>query len=67
MKLHEVLCKSEIVLPEPIVEPRNPELEARIQKLKKMVDQQQYDKMTKNVRAKGRDPDDSIGAQCKQL
>ncbi|KAI5712445.1 hypothetical protein M8J76_003550 [Diaphorina citri] len=47
--LHELISDEDIVLPEPEVLPRNPELEARIQRLKVQQMEREYKNMTKNV------------------
>lgn len=63
-RLYKLLEKCEIILPQPKVEPRNPELEARIQKLKKREEEKQYKAMTKNVDSvRARYPEDSIAYQ----
>ena len=48
-QFHKLISKCELVIPEPEYSPRNPELEARIQKLKNLQDQKEYDRMTDNV------------------
>lgn len=66
--LHKLLEGCEIVLPQPPVIERNPELEARIQRLKKEQEDRQYKAMTKNVdNVRMHHPDDSIGYQMKML
>lgn len=66
--LHELLKGCEIVLPEPEVLPRSPELEARCQRLRREQEVKAYRSMTKNVDA-GRvfEPEDSISYQLKQI
>lgn len=49
LHFHEVISKCELILPEPQMAPRNPELEARIQELKAQQEQKDYEKMTDNV------------------
>lgn len=62
--LHEILSRCEVVLPQLKVEPRNPELEARIQKLRKAEEERQYRVMTKNVDSvRVRHPEDTFAAQ----
>ena len=71
-EFNDLVSKCELILPQPEVAPRNPELEARIQKLKNQQAQREYDKMTDNV-----DPwrkmqilekdDKPIGQQSKQI
>lgn len=51
--LHQLLRKSEIYITPPPVIPRNPELEARCQRLRRQLKQKEYRKMTKNVDRKG--------------
>lgn len=66
--LHKLLEGCEIVLPQPPVIERNPELEARIQRLKKEQEEREYKAMTKNVdNVRVRHPDDSIGYQMKMM
>ncbi|KAK3925901.1 Transmembrane protein 199 [Frankliniella fusca] len=66
--LHKLLEGCEIVLPQPPVTERNPELEARIQRLKKEQEDREYKAMTKNVdNVRIRHPDDSIGYQMKMI
>merc|ERR1739844_184685 len=43
------ISKCELILPEPKMTPRNPELEARIEELKAQQEQRDYEKMTDNV------------------
>lgn len=48
--LHELADGSSVILPAPPPDPpRNQELEARVQKLRKEQEQRQYDKMVQNV------------------
>ena len=49
LQFHQLVSKCELILPEPKVAPRNPELEARIKKLKVKQEQREYEKMTGNV------------------
>lgn len=66
--LHELLEEADIKLPTPKHVPRNPELEARIQKLKAQQDAREYHAMTKNIDSSRRKfPDDSISYQMKQI
>lgn len=66
--LHEWLQKCQIELPEPPVIPRNPELEARVKRLKLEQQEREYQNMTKNVDAsRAKIPDESIASQCKSL
>lgn len=62
--LYKILEKCEIILPRPETEVRNPELEARIQLLKKKEEEKRYKSMTKNVDSvRVRHPEDSIAYQ----
>ena len=49
LHFHELIQNCDLIVPEPKEAPRNPELEARVQKLKKLQEQKEYDKMTDNV------------------
>lgn len=67
-KIHfyKLLEECNIILPELKIEPRNPELEARIQKLMKLEEERKYREMTKNVDSvRFRHPEDSIAYQGK--
>lgn len=64
--LHELLEEDDIKLPTPIITPRNPELEARTQKLRAQQDAIRYKAMTKNVDTTTMQlPEDSISYQSK--
>ncbi|KAF3422874.1 hypothetical protein E2986_01145 [Frieseomelitta varia] len=66
--LHELLEEDDIKLPTPKVTPRNPELEARMQKLRAQQNAIKYRAMTKNVDTTTRNlPEDSISYQMKQI
>lgn len=66
--LHELLEEADIQLPTPKLVPRNPELEARIQKLKAQQDAREYQAMTKSIDPSRRNfPEDSISYQSKTL
>ncbi|CAK9807108.1 Transmembrane protein 199 [Anthophora plagiata] len=66
--LHELLEKDDIRLPTPKLTPRNPELEARTQKLKAQQDAIRYRAMTKNVdNTIMKLPEDTISYQMKQI
>lgn len=66
LPLHELLTKWDIEVPEPPVIPRNPELEARIQRLKVEQEERDYRSMTRNVDAvRMKHPEETIGYQCK--
>ncbi|XP_076656607.1 vacuolar ATPase assembly protein VMA12 [Halictus rubicundus] len=66
--LHELLEGTDIRLPIPKVTPRNPELEARIKKLKAQQDAKEYQAMTKNVDSVRKHlPEDTISYQMKQI
>lgn len=49
---HEMMSGCEMVLPEPKFPPRNPELEARIKKLRAEQENREYRKMTENIDGK---------------
>ncbi|KAL7023846.1 hypothetical protein ACKWTF_012814 [Chironomus riparius] len=67
--LCDVLDKIEVKLPENEIVERNPELEARIQRLKAQQSNLEYNNMTKNVdgRRKAVEPTESIAYQMKQI
>lgn len=66
--LHELLEDSEVILPTPKITPRNPELEARIQKLTAQQNEREYRAMTKGVDPVRKElPEDSIAYQMKQI
>ena len=48
-KFHELMSGCEVVLPQPKFPPRNPVLEARVQKLKAQQENKDYWKMVENV------------------
>ncbi|XP_020278691.1 transmembrane protein 199 [Pseudomyrmex gracilis] len=59
---------SEVILPTPRETPRNPELEARIQKLTAQQNDREYQAMTKSVDSiRKYHPEDSIAYQMKQI
>lgn len=67
--LHKLLEGSELCLPTPVTPPRNPELEARVQKLKAQQLNRDYDRMTSDVdvcRARS-SPFTKVGAEVRQL
>lgn len=73
---HEWLANCTIELPKPPITPRNPELEARVQRLKLEQQERDYQSMTRNVDSvRVKYPDESIASQgnlftylfCKQL
>ncbi|XP_014252578.1 transmembrane protein 199 [Cimex lectularius] len=67
-KFHELITGSEILLPKPAEIPRNPELEARVKRLRAEQDERDYKKMTKNVdNVRVRHPEDSIKYQVDQM
>ncbi|KAM9525767.1 transmembrane protein 199 isoform 2-T2 [Guaruba guarouba] len=49
LRLHELLEGSELHLPEPPVPPRNPELEARLERIKARLANREYRRMTRDV------------------
>lgn len=63
---HDLIIGCDIKLPQPVAEPRNQELEARIQRLKAEQANREYQAMTKNVDAvRRREPEESIAYQSK--
>lgn len=63
---HDLMIGCDIKLPQPIAEPRNQELEARIQRLKARQADREYRDMTKNVDAvRFREPEETIAFQSK--
>lgn len=68
LPLHELLTKWDVEVPEPPVIPRNPELEARVQRLKVEQEERDYRSMTKNVDSvRIKHPEESIGYQMKMM
>lgn len=66
--LHELMQDSELVLPENEILERNPELEARCQKLRKAQEAKEYEAMTRNVdNVRTHMPQDTISFQMKQI
>lgn len=64
--LHELFDDSDVILPMPKETPRNPELEARIQKLKAEQNTREYQSMTKSIDSMRKFlPEDSIAYQSK--
>lgn len=64
--LHELLEGSKLVLPQNEIIERNPELEARCQRLRREQDERSYKTMTKNVDcSRTHAPDDTISYQSK--
>ncbi|RUS82352.1 hypothetical protein EGW08_009867 [Elysia chlorotica] len=52
--LHEMIEGADLVPQQPVLPPRNPELEARIQKLKIEEENKEYERMTRNVQSRGK-------------
>ncbi|XP_036673028.3 uncharacterized protein [Drosophila suzukii] len=66
--LHQLIESCELILPENEMKPRNPELEARCQRLRAEQHNRDYLKMTKNVDAGLKNyPEDTISYQIKSL
>uniref|UniRef100_U5ERK7 Putative endoplasmic reticulum-based factor for assembly of v-atpase n=1 Tax=Corethrella appendiculata TaxID=1370023 RepID=U5ERK7_9DIPT len=66
--LHELIKDSQIVLPENEMQERNPELEARCQRLRKEQETREYEAMTKNVDSVRKHmPEETISYQMKQI
>lgn len=62
--IYKLLENCDVTLPEPELQPRNPELEARIQRLRVMEQERKYREMTRNVdTSRIRHPEDSIAYQ----
>ena len=49
MRFHELLSECEIVLPSPVLPPRNPELEARVQRLRAEQEDREYRAMVAGI------------------
>lgn len=63
---HDMIIGCDIKLPQPVAEPRNQELEARIQRLKAQQASREYKAMTKNVDAvRLHQPEETIAYQSK--
>ncbi|EDV42610.1 uncharacterized protein Dana_GF18081 [Drosophila ananassae] len=66
--LHELIETCDLILPENEFKPRNPDLEARCQRLREEQHNREYQKMTKNVDAGLKNyPEDTIAYQIKSL
>ncbi|XP_065094907.1 transmembrane protein 199-like [Ochlerotatus camptorhynchus] len=66
--LHELMEDCEMVLPKNEIQERNPELEARCQKLRKQQEAKEYQAMTRNVdNVRTLMPQDTIAYQMKQI
>ncbi|XP_030369226.1 transmembrane protein 199 [Scaptodrosophila lebanonensis] len=66
--LYQIIESSELILPENELKPRNPELEARCQRLREEQQNREYHKMTKNVDAGLKHyPEDTIAYQMKSI
>ncbi|XP_019541384.3 uncharacterized protein LOC109412185 [Aedes albopictus] len=66
--LHELMQDCEMVLPENEIQERNPELEARCQRLRKQQEAKEYEAMTRNVdNVRTLMPQDTISYQMKQI
>lgn len=64
--LHELMKGSEVQLPKLAPDPpRNPELQARIERLRKEQEQREYEKMVHNVSHVKEFKENSIAAECK--
>lgn len=68
---HELMAQCQMVLPEPKFPPRNPELEARIQRLRDEQANREYRRMTENIDGRQglskQADDEPIGKQIKEL
>ncbi|XP_030558971.1 transmembrane protein 199 [Drosophila novamexicana] len=66
--LYELIESCELILPENEFKPRNPELEARCQRLREEQQNREYQKMTKNVDATLKHvPEDTVAYQLKSI
>ncbi|XP_077496841.1 vacuolar ATPase assembly protein VMA12 [Amblyomma americanum] len=67
--LHKLLEGSEVCYPSPVTPPRNPELEARVQKLRAQQQNREYNRMTSDVDVcrSGSTPLSSLGAEVRQV
>lgn len=66
--LYELIESCELILPENEFKPRNPELEARCQRLREEQQNREYQKMTKNVDATLKHvPEDTVAYQCELI
>ncbi|EDW16345.1 uncharacterized protein LOC6574856 [Drosophila mojavensis] len=66
--LYELIESCELILPENEYKPRNPELEARCQRLRDEQQNREYHKMTKNVDATLKHiPEDTVAYQLKSI
>lgn len=62
--LHEVIAKTRLILPENEILERNPQLEARCEKLRAQQERREYQSMTKNVDSfRKHIPEDTIAHQ----
>ncbi|KAJ9591628.1 hypothetical protein L9F63_001842 [Diploptera punctata] len=65
---HDLMLGCDIKLPEPVIEPRNQQLEARIQRLKAEQADREYKAMTKNVDSvRTHEPEETISYQLKMI
>lgn len=64
--LHELIRGAKVVLPQPKVIPRNPELDARVKKLYAQQQNKVYQRMTKHVdNFRSKAPEDTLAYQSK--
>ena len=66
VRFHELVASSEVLIPSPVFPPRDPALEARVQRLRREQENRDYDRMVKDLNAKGgikQDEDAPIGKQ----
>jgi len=66
-KLSEALQNSNMKLPSPKYPERNPELEARCQKLRRAQEEREYRELTKNVRSLDKGDEAPLSVQMKEL
>ena len=63
---HELMEESTVILPEPQIPPRNPDLEARIQRLKVQQAERDYKRMTQNVSGRPAYTEEPLANQSKK-
>jgi hypothetical protein len=62
---HEIMEKCVVILPEPVIPPRNPELEARVQKLRAQQAERDYKRMTLNISGRQHYTEEPLSHQSK--
>ena len=65
--LHELMADSELLLPNLVIPERNPELEKRVQALRRSLAEKEYQRMVQNINVGSRfKTEDTIGYQSKK-